>query len=85
MWLLQILRRIDHGKGRMEDLDTLAQLCPNIAGRTVCAYGDAEIAPILSTLQYFRDEYVAHIREQRCPFRTQPAPELITVGGREAG
>ena len=79
-WLLQILRRIDHGKGKMEDLDTLARLCPNIAGRTVCAFGDAEIAPILSTLQYFREEYEAHIREQRCPFRAQPAPELITVG-----
>ena len=79
-WLLQILRRIEHGKGRMEDLDTLARLCPNIAGRTVCAFGDAEIAPILSTLQHFRDEYEAHIREQRCPFRSQPVPELITVG-----
>jgi NADH-quinone oxidoreductase subunit F len=64
----------------MEDLDTLARLCPNIAGRTVCAFGDAEIAPILSTLQYFRDEYETHINEQRCPFRAQPAPELITVG-----
>jgi NADH-quinone oxidoreductase subunit F len=79
-WLLQILRRIDHGKGQMEDLDTLARLCPNIAGRTVCAFGDAEIAPILSTLQYFRDEYEAHIREHRCPFRPQPAAELIAVG-----
>jgi NADH-quinone oxidoreductase subunit F len=79
-WLLQILRRIEHGKGKMEDLDTLARLCPNIAGRTVCAFGDAEIAPILSTLQYFREEYEAHINEQRCPFRAQPAPELITVG-----
>ncbi len=79
-WLLQILRRIDHGKGRTDDLDALLRLCGNIAGRTVCAFGDAEIAPITSTLQYFRGEYEAHIREQRCPFRPQPAPELITVG-----
>jgi NADH-quinone oxidoreductase subunit F len=79
-WLLQILRRIEHGKGKMEDLDTLARLCPNIAGRTVCAFGEAEIAPITSTLQYFRGEYEAHIQEQRCPFRPQPAPELVTVG-----
>ena len=61
-------------------LETLLRLCGNIAGRTVCAFGDAEIAPITSTLQYFRDEYETHIREQRCPFRMQPAPELITVG-----
>jgi len=78
-WLLQILRRIDHGKGKREDLDTLLRLCGNIAGRTVCAFGDAEIAPITSTLQYFREEYEAHIREQRCPLRPQPSPELITV------
>ncbi|MEK7797462.1 MAG: NADH-quinone oxidoreductase subunit NuoF [Nitrospirota bacterium] len=79
-WLLQILRRIDHGKGKMDDLATLLRLCGNIAGRTVCAFGDAEIAPITSTLQYFREEYEAHIREQCCPFRPQPAPELISVG-----
>ena len=80
LWLLQILRRVEHGRGRQEDLDLLLRLCGNIAGRTVCAFGDAEIAPITSTLQHFRDEYEAHIREQRCPFRPQPAPELITVG-----
>ena len=79
-WLLQILRRIEHGKGKMDDLATLLRLCGNIAGRTVCAFGDAEIAPITSTLRHFRDEYEAHIREQRCPFRPQPAPELISVG-----
>jgi NADH-quinone oxidoreductase subunit F len=80
LWLLQILRRIEHGRGKQEDLDLLLRLCGNIAGRTVCAFGDAEIAPITSTLRHFRDEYEAHIREQRCPLRPQPAPELITVG-----
>ena len=80
LWLLQILRRIEHGRGRQDDLDLLLRLCGNIAGRTVCAFGDAEIAPITSTLQHFRDEYEAHIQGQRCPFRPQPAPELITVG-----
>ena len=80
LWLLQILRRIEHGRGRQEDLDLLLRLCGNIAGRTVCAFGDAEIAPITSTLQHFRDEYEAHVQGQRCPFRPQPAAELITVG-----
>jgi NADH-quinone oxidoreductase subunit F len=79
-WLLQILQRLEHGLGQPKDLDTLARLCPNIAGRTVCAFGDAAIAPIVSTLQYFRDEYTAHIREQRCPFRGTPGPELIVAG-----
>jgi NADH-quinone oxidoreductase subunit F len=45
----------------------MERLCGNIAGKTVCAFGDAEVAPILSTLKHFRDEYEAHIREHRCP------------------
>ena len=61
-WLVQTLRRILSKRGRMEDLETLVQLCNNIAGRTVCAFGDAEVAPILSTLKYWRPEYEALIR-----------------------
>jgi NADH-quinone oxidoreductase subunit F len=82
-WLLQILQRIEHGLGQPKDIDTLLRLCPNIAGRTVCAFGDAEIAPIVSTLQYFRDEYEAHIREHRCPFRREPVPmePALTAAG----
>jgi NADH-quinone oxidoreductase subunit F len=62
-WLTQTLRRILAKRGRMEDLETLKELCQNIAGRTVCAFGDAEVAPIMSTLQYWRDEYEELIRE----------------------
>jgi NADH-quinone oxidoreductase subunit F len=56
-WLVQTMRRIVTGHGRMADLETLVDLCQNIAGRTVCAFGDAEIAPIMSTLKYWRHEY----------------------------
>jgi NADH-quinone oxidoreductase subunit F len=66
-WLYTIMGRIEHGEGRPEDLAQLEHLCGNIAGKTVCAFGDAEVAPILSTLKHFRDEYDAHIREKRCP------------------
>ena len=62
-WLTQTLRRILAKRGRMEDLETLKELCQNIAGRTVCAFGDAEVAPIMSTLQYWRHEYEELIRE----------------------
>ena len=62
-WLTQTLRRILAKRGRMEDLETLKQLCQNIAGRTVCAFGDAEVAPIMSTLQHWRHEYEDLIRE----------------------
>ncbi|MBM4123487.1 MAG: NADH-quinone oxidoreductase subunit NuoF [Nitrospira sp.] len=61
-WLVQTLRRIMAGQGRMQDLETLTDLCQNIAGRTVCAFGDAEVSPILSTLKYWRHEYEELIR-----------------------
>jgi NADH-quinone oxidoreductase subunit F len=57
------MRRIVAKRGRMEDLETLADLCKNIAGRTVCAFGDAEVAPIMSTLKHWRPEYVTLIHE----------------------
>src|SRR5579884_255638 len=56
-WLVQTMRRIVDGHGRRADLETLVDLCQNIAGRTVCAFGDAEVAPIMSTLKYWRHEY----------------------------
>jgi len=62
-WLTQTMRRILAKRGRMEDLETLTQLCQNIAGRTVCAFGDAAVAPIMSTLQHWRHEYEELIRE----------------------
>jgi NADH-quinone oxidoreductase subunit F len=75
-WLLQTLRRIHAGHGRTADLATLTELCQNIAGRTVCAFGDAEIAPILSTLKYWRHEYEELIRQAEAS-RT---PELVMPG-----
>ncbi len=76
-WLVQTMRRIVAGRGRMADLETLADLCQNIAGRTVCAFGDAEIAPIMSTLKYWRHEYEALIPS---PQPTE-VPILVMPGG----
>ncbi len=67
-WILQILHRIEAGRGRMEDLELLVTLSRRIEGMTVCAFGDAEVAPVLSTLKHFQAEYEAHIRERQCPF-----------------
>jgi NADH-quinone oxidoreductase subunit F len=66
-WLLKLLRRIEHGEGQTRDLDLLASLSGNIAGKTLCAFGDAAVTPVLTTLKHFRHEYEAHIREGRCP------------------
>jgi len=65
-WLVKLLRRIERGEGTMRDLDLLLGVARNINGRTLCPFGDAAVAPVLSTIEHFRDEYEAHIREGRC-------------------
>jgi len=65
-WLLKILAKIERGDGEMRDLDLLTSVSNNIAGKTLCAFGDAEATPPLTTLKHFRGEYEAHIREGRC-------------------
>ncbi len=62
-WIVQILQRIQNKQGRLEDLDMLSEICANIGGRTVCAFGDAEISPVQSTLKHWRHEYEALIQE----------------------
>jgi len=74
-WILQILRRIEGGLGRPSDIDQLIMLCGRIEGKTVCAFGEAEVGPILSTIKHFRDEYERHIREKHCPLR--PNAKLV--------
>jgi NADH-quinone oxidoreductase subunit F len=65
-WLYKILRRIERGEGQMRDLDMLQSISNNIAGKTLCAFGDAAVTPVLTTLKHFRHEYEAHIKEGRC-------------------
>ena len=71
------MRRIIDKRGRMEDLETLSDLCKNIAGRTVCAFGDAEVAPIMSTLKHWRPEYLALIHEAEASNLLHPQPAAM--------
>ena len=57
-WLVQILRDLDAGIGTEEDLNKLLDICDNIAGRSFCALADGAVAPIISSLKYFRQEYL---------------------------
>ncbi len=66
-WMYQILHRIEHGRGREEDLDLLLDICDNIAGKSFCPLGDAALGPVRSSIALFRDEYLEHIRLGRCP------------------
>jgi NADH-quinone oxidoreductase subunit F len=65
-WLYKILHKIESGGGQLSDLDLLSSVSNNIAGKTLCAFGDAAVTPVLTTLKNFRHEYEAHIREGRC-------------------
>ncbi|OIR13944.1 NADH-quinone oxidoreductase subunit F [mine drainage metagenome] len=65
-WLYRIIHRIEHGEGRPEDLDLLLDLCGNIAGRTICALGDAAAWPVQGFLKHYRKEFEYHIEHKRC-------------------
>ena len=65
-WLYRIVHRIEHGQGRLEDLDLLLNLCDNIAGRTICALGDAAAWPVQGMLKHYRNEFEYHIEHKRC-------------------
>ncbi|HET7735662.1 MAG TPA: NADH-quinone oxidoreductase subunit NuoF [Nocardioidaceae bacterium] len=67
-WLVQVLARLEKGQGTAEDLDQLLDQCDNILGRSFCALGDGATSPITSSIQYFRDEYLAHLEQGGCPF-----------------
>ncbi len=72
-WLAQILHRLEHGQGTEADLDKLLDISDNILGRSFCALGDGATSPVTSSIQHFRDEYLAHLEHGGCPFDPQAA------------
>jgi NADH-quinone oxidoreductase subunit F len=67
-WLVQTLARLERGQGTENDLEVLLDQCDNILGRSFCALGDGATSPISSSIQYFREEYLDHLRNGGCPF-----------------
>jgi len=65
-WLLKMLSKIERGEGQMRDIDLLLSVADNVAGKTLCAFGDAAATPVLTTIKHFRHEFEAHVREGRC-------------------
>ncbi len=65
--LLEILEKITDGKGTMEDIDKMEELCYAIKASSLCGLGQTAPNPVLSTLKYFRDEYIAHVEDKKCP------------------
>jgi NADP-reducing hydrogenase subunit HndC len=65
--LLEILNKITDGNGELEDLDKLEELANYIKSASLCGLGQTAPNPVISTLRYFRDEYIAHIVDKKCP------------------
>jgi NADH-quinone oxidoreductase subunit F len=74
--MLEILTRICDGEGTMEDLDTLWELAEKVKTTALCGLGNTAPNPVLTTLKYFHDEYVAHVQDKTCPAKVCRA--LIT-------
>ncbi|MCI6560980.1 MAG: NADH-quinone oxidoreductase subunit NuoF [Ruminococcus sp.] len=65
--MYEILDRITKGQGTLEDIDKLEQLCFHVKTNSLCGLGQTAPNPVLSTLRYFRDEYIAHVVDKKCP------------------
>jgi NADH-quinone oxidoreductase subunit F len=86
-WTAQILERIWHGHGTMEDIDNLLDISDNILGRSFCALGDGATGPILSSIKYFRPEFEALVKKNPASLvpadpdpKQEPAMSLATSG-----
>ncbi len=81
-WMVQILDRIERGQATEEEVDQLLDICDNILGRSFCAFGDGAVSPVLSSIQYFRQEYLDHLTRGGCPLDPELArqPELAAAG-----
>jgi NADH-quinone oxidoreductase subunit F len=65
-WLYRMVKRIEKGKGEAADIDALISVSNNIAGRTICALGDAAALPVKSFIHHFRNEFEYHIEHKKC-------------------
>jgi NADH-quinone oxidoreductase subunit F len=81
-WLVQVLKDLESGKGTEADLDKLLDLCDNIMGRSFCALADGAASPIISSLKYFRQEYLDHLSIGACPFDPAAATLFESAGVR---
>ena len=79
-WLVQIMKDLEAGRGTEADLEKLLDLCDNIAGRSFCALADGAVSPIISSLKYFRAEYIQHLNEGGCPFDPVASTLFETAG-----
>jgi NADH-quinone oxidoreductase subunit F len=68
-WMSRLLRRMELGRGQMQDIDLMKDVGGNMLFKSFCALADGAVSPIDSSIKYFRDEYEEHVRLGRCPFK----------------
>jgi NADH-quinone oxidoreductase subunit F len=71
-WMARIVKSIEDGKGSESDLDLLLDICKSMAGNTICPLADAAVMPVQSYVAKFRNEFLDHIRQGRCPYPAWP-------------
>jgi NADH-quinone oxidoreductase subunit F len=79
-WNTQVLERLEHGHGKMSDIDLLMDVCDNMSGKCFCPLGDASTSPITSAIKLFREEFEYHVRYGHCmvgPHRHAQAETLL--------
>ncbi|HLR93305.1 MAG TPA: NADH-ubiquinone oxidoreductase-F iron-sulfur binding region domain-containing protein, partial [Jiangellaceae bacterium] len=84
-WLVQIMERLETGDATEADLDKILDLCDNIGGRSFCALADGGVAPIVSALTYFRDEFIEHMRQGGSPFDPADSTLFTEAPAHETG
>jgi len=94
-WMAQVLASLVNGEGADADLDKLLDICDSILGRAFCPFGDGAISPVVSSIKYFRDEYIEHSKLGGCPFDpawstvfgagTGPSPVASAAGREDRG
>ncbi|HEY3211014.1 MAG TPA: NADH-quinone oxidoreductase subunit NuoF [Actinomycetota bacterium] len=83
-WVTRVLRRIEQGYGRMEDIDLIKDVAGNMLFKAFCALADGAVSPLDSSIKYFRDEYEEHVNQGRCPLKEE-RPILRAATGRSGG
>ena len=77
--MLEILERITEGNGELEDIEKLEKLAVTIKQASVCGLGQTAPNPVLSTIKYFKDEYIAHVKDKKCPAKECKALRSIEI------
>jgi len=77
-WIVGLLDALERGQGGEDDLAKLLDICDNILGRAFCPFGDGAVSPVMSSIKYFRDEFIEHSKRGGCPF--DPAASTAFAG-----